>query len=81
MQGNQLITDTDAGTNGLRFAFKQQATPEDAETTSDSYDIASDGYTDIRVQGREVSFKVESPFDQNWDIGNIRMDVKQVGKR
>ena len=81
VQGNQLITDTDAGTNGLRFAFKQQATPEDAETTSDSYDIASDGYTDIRVQGREVSFKVESPFDQNWDIGNIRMDVKQVGKR
>ena len=81
VQGNQLITDTDAGQNGLRFKFGQQATPEETETFSESYDIQSDGYTDIRINGREVSFKIESPFDQDWDLGNVKMDVKLSGKR
>lgn len=80
MQGKQLLTDVDAGTNGLRFKFKTQNTPMDTETESSAYSI-DDGYTDIRIQGREVSFMVESPFDQNWDLGRMRMDVKALGKR
>ena len=82
MHGKQLLTDTEnLGTNGLRFRFKTAQTPEETETQSVIYDIAADGYTDIRVQGREVSFKVESPYDQDWDIGHVRMEVAAGGRR
>ena len=82
MHANQLITDTEnLGDNGLRFKFKTQQTPEDTEAESAIYDIQSDGYTDIRVQGREVSLRVESPYDQDWDIGRVRMEVAQGGRR
>ena len=81
MQGKQILTDLDAGTNGIRFKFKTQLTPNGAETESSAYAVDSDGYMDIRIQGREVSFRVESPYDQNWDIGKNRMDVKALGKR
>jgi len=82
MHANQLITDTEnLGDNGLRFKFKTQQTPEDTEAESAIYDIQSDGYTDIRVQGREVSLRVESPYDQDWDIGRVRMEVTQGGRR
>ena len=82
MHGKQLLTDTEnLGTNGLRFRFKTAQTPEEKETQSAIYDIAADGYTDIRVQGREGSLKVESPYDQDWDIGHVRMEVAAGGRR
>ena len=62
----QLITDSTQGTNGLRFKFKTAMTPTDTETTSSSYDIADDGYTDVRETGRQFKFRIESPFDQSW---------------
>lgn len=81
VQANQLITDTDTGINGLRFSFGQQSTPEDEVNYSDTYNVQTDGFTDIRVNGREVSLKVSSPFDQDWDLGNIKVDVKVSSKR
>ena len=81
MQGKQILTDIESGTNGLRIKFKTQLTPNGTETESTSYPIETDGFTDIRIQGRGVSMVVESPFDQNWDLGRNRMDVKALGKR
>ena len=78
----QLITDTSGvGDNGMRFKFKTSYTPNGTESTSTKYDLATDGYTDIREQGRQFTYRVESGFDQYWEIGSIRAEVSPGGRR
>ena len=79
---SQLITDTSGvGDNGLRFKFKTTYTPNGTESTSSNYDLAADGYTDVREQGRQFTYRVESGFDQYWEIGSIRAEISAGGKR
>jgi len=79
---SQLITDTTGvGDNGLRFKFKTSYTPNGTESTSSNYNLATDGYTDVREQGRQFTYRVESGFDQYWEIGDIRAEITQGGKR
>ena len=79
---SQLITDTSGvGDNGLRFKFKTRYTPNGTESTSSNYDITSDGYVDVREQGRQFTYRVESGFDQYWEIGSIRANISTGGKR
>jgi len=78
----QLITDTaNIGDNGLRFKFKTSYTPNGTESISSNYDLAADGYTDIREQGRQFTYRVESGFDQFWELGSIRAEVSAGGRR
>ncbi len=77
----QLITDSTQGTNGLRFKFKTSYTPNGQESSSNNYDVTSDGYIDVREQGRQFKYRVESPFDQDWEIGTIRADIAPGGRR
>ena len=79
---SQLITDTaGVGDNGLRFKFKTSYTPNGTESTSSNYNLATDGYTDVREQGRQFTYRVESGFDQYWEIGDIRAEISQGGRR
>ena len=79
MHAKQLITDTEnVGSNGLRFRFKTRQTPAQTFSESQIYDLQTDGYTDIREQGRELSLRVESPYDQDFDIGRVKMQVSPV---
>ena len=79
---SQLITDTaGVGDNGLRFKFKTSYTPNGTESTSSNYNLATDGYTDVREQGRQFTYRVESGFDQYWELGSIRAEISQGGKR
>tara|TARA_R110002012_G_scaffold3065_2_gene14389 strand:- start:768 stop:2684 length:1917 start_codon:yes stop_codon:yes gene_type:complete len=78
----QLVTDTvGVGDNGLRFKFKTSYTPNGTESTSSNYDLASDGYTDVREQGRQFTYRIESGFDQYWELGSIRAEVSAGGRR
>ena len=78
----QLITDTSgAGDNGLRFKFKTSYTPNGTESTSSNYNLAADGYTDVREQGRQFTYRVESGFDQYWEIGSTRAEISVGGRR
>lgn len=78
----QLVTDTvGVGDNGLRFKFKTSYTPNGTESTSSNYDLAPDGYTDVREQGRQFTYRVESGFDQYWEIGSIRAEMSTGGRR
>ena len=82
MHAKQLITDTEnVGSNGLRFRFKTRQTPAQTFSESQIYDLQTDGYTDIREQGRELSLRVESPYDQDFDIGRVKMQVSPGGRR
>jgi hypothetical protein len=78
----QLVTDTSGvGDNGLRFKFKTSYTPNGIESTSSNYDLAADGYTDVREQGRQFTYRIESGFDQYWEIGSIRAEMSAGGRR
>tara|TARA_B100000214_G_scaffold373149_1_gene352870 strand:+ start:9497 stop:11443 length:1947 start_codon:yes stop_codon:yes gene_type:complete len=77
----QLITDQTSGDAGLRFKFKTRFNPNSTETESSALEVASDGYTDCRIQGRQFAYRVESGFDQSWEIGTIRADVSAGGRR
>ena len=77
----QLITDQNSGINGLRFKFKTRFNPNSTESESSALEIASDGYTDCRILGRQFAYRVESGWDQDWEIGTIRADVSAGGRR
>jgi len=77
----QLITDQTSGDAGLRFKFKTRFNPNSTETESSALEVASDGYTDCRILGRQFAYRVESGFDQSWEIGTIRADVSAGGRR
>ena len=78
----QLVTDTaGVGDNGLRFKFKTSYTPNGPESTSQNYNLTADGYVDVREQGRQFTYRVESGFDQYWEIGDIRAQMSAGGKR
>ena len=78
----QLVTDTaGVGDNGLRFKFKTSYSPNGTESTSENYDLAADGFTDVREQGRQFTYRVESGWDQYWELGSIRADISAGGRR
>jgi len=77
----QLITDSTQGTNGLRMKFKTSMTPTGTESESSNYEVADDGYTDVRETGRQFKFRVESGWDQDWSLGQIRADISTGGRR
>lgn len=81
MSVKQIITDTDAGTNGLRLKVSVRQTPDGASTEKGPYPLESDGYTDTRFVGRQAVLRVESPFDQEWRFGDIRFDAAASGSR
>ena len=81
MTVKQIITDTDAGTNGLRMKVVTASTPDETGETQGPFTLENDGYTDCRFTDRQVFFKVESPFDQEWRFGEVRFDAAASGKR
>ena len=81
MSVNQIITDTDAGTNGLRMKISIKQTPDGASTEKGPYALETDGYTDTRFVGRQAVLRVESPFDQEWRFGELRFSAAASGSR
>jgi len=81
MSVNQIITDTDAGVNGLRLSVTTAETPDGVGVTKGAYNLEPDGYTDTRFSGRQVLLKIEAPFDQDFRFGDLRFEVKPSGRR
>ena len=81
MSVRQIITDTDAGSNGLRMQTVIADTPDETGVTQGPFTLESDGYTDCRFTGRQAFLKIESPFDQEWRFGEVRFDAAVSGRR
>ena len=81
MNVRQIITDTDAGSKGLRMKATVADTPDGTGTEKGPYALESDGYTDTRFTGRQTYLKVESPFDQEWRFGEVRFLASVSGSR
>ena len=81
MTVKQAITDSGYGYASTELTFYASTTPEAAETTAGPYTPRTSGYTDIRVTGREVRYRVEATEDAPWSVGDIRLDLTPRGKR
>jgi hypothetical protein len=77
----QVMTDSGYSYDSTSLTFFSSFTPEGAETETGPYYPRADGYTDTRVTGRDVRVKIMSTKDQEWSIGELRLDVVPRGKR
>ena len=82
MSVRQILTDTDAGSNGgLRMKVTTADTPDETGVSQGPFTLETDGYTDTRFTGRQAFLRVESPFDQEWRFGEVRFDASASGGR
>ena len=83
VQVNQIIPDSEANTlPGVTLSFTGRYTPLGPQSDFGSFSFDStDGYTDARFTAREVQMKVTGSTDQSFQVGDIRFNVKQRGRR
>jgi len=82
VQANQIIPDSDATTlPGVTLSFKGKKTPLGQEEDFGSFTFDSDGYQDCRFTARQISLEVTGDKVQDFQVGNIRLDVQARGKR
>ena len=81
MMVKQALTDSGYGYDSTSLQFYTSFTPEGAETLSSVYNPRSNGYTDVRVTGREMRVRIESTEDAPWSIGETRLDLVPRGGR
>ena len=81
MSVNSILTDTDAGANGLRMEIVTGKTPDAPGDTHGPFILEGDGYSDCRFTDRQAILRVESPFDQEWRFGEVRFQAAASGKR
>ena len=81
VSAKQILTDSDAGDNAVSFKVFSATNSETNESESELYALDTDGYTDIRESGRQIRVKIQAPFDQDFEISNLRADITNLGKR
>jgi len=77
----QVLPATGMGYNNLQISFYSHMTPEGNERVFGPYAPRSDGYTDVRVSGREARIRFAASQDADFGIGKVRLDVSQGGQR
>jgi hypothetical protein len=79
---NQVIHDESESANRLSMTIKTKFTPEGTEYTAGPYTLsASNGYTDVRAQGRAYKLRFIETTSGAWKLGTMRMDITVGGKR
>lgn len=73
----QVMPATNLGTNNLLIAFYGRNTPEGSERVFGPYLPRADGYTDVRVNARDVRIRYAATQDADFAIGKSRFSVSQ----
>jgi hypothetical protein len=82
VQCNQIIPDEEANTlPGVTISFKGKFTPLGSETDFGSFTFENDGYTDARFTARQVQMTVTGSTTQDFQVGNIRLNLRTRGRR
>ena len=82
VQCNQILPDEEANTlPGVTISFKGKFTPLGSETDFGSFTFENDGYTDARFTARQVSMTVTGTTTQAFQVGNIRLNLRNRGRR
>lgn len=77
----QVIPATGTGYGNLNVTFYSHMTPEGTERTFGPYAPRSNGYTDVRVSGREARVRFAASQDADFGIGKVRLDVSEGSER
>lgn len=77
----QAITDSGTTYDATELTMYGALTPQGSETSFGPYTARSDGYTDVRAYGRDFRVKIAATKDEEWSIGQIRLDIKPGGRR
>jgi len=77
----QAITDNGYAYDSTQITVFSTMTPQGTEYTYGPYSPRSDGYTDMRVTGRDFRLKIEATEDAPWSIGETRIDFQGGGGR
>ena len=81
---DRIIPDITMGANSNISVFmNSRKFPNAPETTKGPFNITSSTQKiNTRVKGRQISFKFQSTGTQDeWQLGNFRIDTKQAGPR
>ena len=82
VQCNQILPDEEANAlPGVTISFKGKFTPLGSETDFGSFTFENDGYTDARFTARQVSMTVTGSTSQQFQVGNIRLNLRNRGRR
>jgi hypothetical protein len=82
VQCNQIIPDEEANTlPGVTIGFKGKFTPLGPTTDFGNFTFESDGYTDARFTARQVQMTVTGSTTQDFQVGNIRLNLRNRGRR
>ena len=82
IHAKQILPDSESNTlPGVTLSFDGKFTPLGETFNFGSFTFESDGYTDCRFSGRQVMLTVTGDTNQNWRLGNIRLDVQKQGRR
>jgi hypothetical protein len=79
---SKIFTDSDQDTAGsINYQFFTAASADDTETVSSSFPLEADGEIDVRLQGRQVRYKVSGELANDWTVGNTRFETHIGGRR
>ena len=74
-----IASDPNSDPNNYQIKFLSRYAPSQAETVFGPYQPRSDGYTDMRVTGRDLRMRIEATQDDYWSLGQIRLDIEGNG--
>lgn len=78
---NQALVPVDPnyGSQNYQIKILSRFAGDQAETTYGPYLPRSDGYTDMRAQGRDLRMRIEATNDSYWSLGPVRFDIAASG--
>ena len=80
---SKIFSDSDQDEAGsINFRFFTASSGDSAETESSDYPLEADGEIDVRLQGRQVRYKVTGLLTAgDWTVGNTRFETHIGGRR
>jgi hypothetical protein len=78
---NQALVSSDPDSVGTNYQlrFYSRYAPTQTEIAFGPYVPRIDGYTDMRVTGKDVRMRLEATSDDYWSLGQVRLDVVKGG--
>ena len=77
----QIVSDAYSGGGVVQLGFTGRFTPNGQKYTFGPYTMRSDGYTDARFCGRQITMQVQQTTDGLWHVGNVRVDATPGSRR
>ncbi len=79
---SKIFTDSDQQAAGnINYKFFTAASGDADETESGDFPLEADGEIDVRLQGRQVRYKVSGALANDWTVGNTRFETHIGGRR